>query len=248
MHRLQKILVLVLCLCFSLAILTSCQVPQQAEKETLNLYASFYPIYALTAMITEGIPDVYLKVLAQPQDGCLRSYSLSDWDLALLSRSADAVILGGEGLESFETLLYLLGEEGPAVSTVLNGIELTQQEGINTQQDAETHWLDPNPHIYMKIDGALEILRHIAASMEVMDPRYASEYGKNLEEAEGKLEAVKSEIHDIVGDTSGIKVAVMNETLVYVAQDFELNAVLYYDRDSGETLSGTDLDRCLQSL
>lgn len=248
MRHFKKWIALAVCLCLGGSILCSCEKQENEQVETLNLYASFYPIYALTAMITQNVPDVYLSCLVQPQDGCLRAYSLSDWDFALLNRSADAIILGGEGLESFETLLYLLGEEGPAVSTVLNGIELTTQQGANTQEDAETHWLDPNPHIYMKIDGAQEILKHISASLSIMDPKYETLYAENLELAQSELKALQEEIHQTVGDRSDIKVAVMNEALVYTAQEYALDVALYYDRDSGESLSGTGLEQCLSAL
>lgn len=218
---------------------------QETATESLRLYASFYPIYALTAMITKDIPDLYLNCLVQPQDGCLRAYDLSDWDFALLERSADAIIMGGEGLERFESLLYIMGEEGPAVCTVLDGVELTTQRGVNTLDDSESHWLDPNPHIYMKIDGALEILSRIAVNLSVMDPRYEKQYGENLTLAQENLEQLRASIHEISGDCAGTKVIVMSEALVYVAQEFDLDMAVCIDRESGEALSGNALEECL---
>ncbi|MBQ3423728.1 MAG: hypothetical protein IJH38_00820, partial [Clostridia bacterium] len=105
-------------------LLTSCRRLVPEEEETISVYASFYPIYALADGVTRSVPDVELHCLVQPQDGCLRSYQLSDWDLALLKRGADAVISGGRGLESFEDALFTLGKEGPAVSAVLYNIDL----------------------------------------------------------------------------------------------------------------------------
>ncbi len=64
-----------------------------------------FRVYALSAPILSGAPGITLKCLVQPQDGCLRNYELSDWDAALLG-SADAAILSGRGLESFESGIF----------------------------------------------------------------------------------------------------------------------------------------------
>ena len=71
-------------------------VPEEASE--ISVYATFYPLYALTDALMDGVPNASLHCLVQPQDGCLRSYTLSDWDAALLASSADAVIAGGRGL------------------------------------------------------------------------------------------------------------------------------------------------------
>ena len=37
--------------------------------EELNVYATFYPLYAIAEMILEDVPDARLNCLVQPQDG-----------------------------------------------------------------------------------------------------------------------------------------------------------------------------------
>ena len=174
MKLLIKSIALILGACLLAAALSGCglhaeeEVPQ--EPEALNVYATFYPIYALTALVADGVPDLQVNCLTQPMDGCLRSYSLSDWDMALLMQSADVVIAGGRGLEAFESTLYALGENGPAVTSVLYNLELATVKPAN-ETGEESHWTDENPHIYMTIDGAITIAERIAANLAVLDPK-----------------------------------------------------------------------------
>lgn len=224
---------------------------QEAAPETvsgdLSVYASFYPIYAMADLILDGVDGVNLHCLVQPQDGCLRSYQISDWDLALLA-SADAVIAGGRGLESFESLLYALGEDGPAVSAVLYDMDLVNQRAANTSDDADSHWLEDNPHIYMDVDGAKEIAGRIAATMKLIDPEHEAAYDQNLQAAESKLDALKNELDSTLEHLRGGKVIVMNEALIYSGADFGLEVELCYEHESGEDLAGADLEACLKQL
>ena len=180
-------------------------------------------------------------------DGCLRSYSLSDWDLALLMQSADAVIAGGRGLEAFESTLYALGENGPAVTSVLYNLELATVKPAN-ETGEESHWTDENPHIYMTIDGAIAIAERIAANLAVLDPKYGDLYDQNLQEAKNRLESLRIEMHEVAGGLQGQKVIVMNEALVYAAQEYGLDVELCYARESGEGIYDRDLEACIELL
>ena len=215
--------------------------------EEINVYATFYPIYAAAAMITENVPDLRLNCLVQPQDGCLRSYGLSDWDAALLG-SADAVIAGGHGLERFEAALQLLGEEQTAVAEVLYNMEFMECTAENTDPDSDSHWLDANPHIYMSVDGAAEIAGRIAQSMAVLDPRYEALYLENLARAEQRLASLREEMRAEVDEFAGESVAVLNEALVYSARDFGLEAELCWDRESGESMDAEELQQLLAAM
>ena len=247
MQRMRKLCAFALCLCLT-AMLSGCKGAPEAEApEEISVYATFYPIYAIAAMITEDVPDLHLNCLVQPQDGCLRSYSLSDWDAALL-RSADAVLAGGQGLERFDTTLRLLGEEETAVSQVLYNMGLIERTAENSDADSDSHWLDANPHIYMSIDGATEIAGRVAQSMALLDPRYEELYLANLKHAEERLEALRQEIAAEVGEFAGKNVAILNEALVYAAEQYDLTVALCWDRDSGESMAETALDELLAAL
>ena len=77
-------------------LLTGCSIQVQPVENPRQIYAGFYPVYALTAPLLENAEKLQLKCLTQPQDGCLRDYALSDWDLSVVAYDADAVVLAGE--------------------------------------------------------------------------------------------------------------------------------------------------------
>lgn len=252
MKLLMKYVALLLCMCLMACALSGCNQHAATEEtspetEALSVYATFYPIYAFTALIADGVPDLQINCLAQPMDGCLRSYSLSDWDLTLLVRSADAVIAGGRGLEAFESTLYALGESGPAIVSVLYNLKLATVEPAN-ETGEESHWTDENPHIYMTIDGAIAIAERIAANLTVLDPEYADLYAENLENAKNRLKLLREETHSLTGDLTDRKVIVMNEALVYAAQEYGLDVELCYARESGEALYDRGLEDCIEQL
>lgn len=114
----------------ALAIMLSACAPlvESAETQrTWQIYATFYPIYALTSLVTEDIEALETHCLVQPQDGCLRDYALSEWDLYMLLQ-ADVVVSGGRGLESFESTLQSLGDNGPVVVFANYNYELYNQD------------------------------------------------------------------------------------------------------------------------
>lgn len=228
--------------------LTGCsRIVEEDSTEAMTLYATFYPIYALTQMIVEDIPDLTLNCLVQPQDGCLRSYSLSDWDLYLLAYSADGVVMGGGGLEAFEDVLTSLGESGPALVEVLYGINEIVGTDAASDEDA-SHWSGENPHAYLSLNAAPTILSNIAASMSVLDARYAEQYEKNLETALEKLDKLKAEVDVLTSDCAGIPTALLSEATAYVAQDYDLDVVVQIERESGEALYGSDLEACIAQI
>lgn len=241
MRRLWLIM-LVICI-----ILSGCS-PIVEPDENIRLYATFYPIYALTDRLMDGIPNTELHCLVQPQDGCLRKYQLSDWDIYLLGSSADGVIMGGRGLESFESTLFSLEESGPAVSAVLYNLDLyNQDEEAGTDEDA-SHLAGANPHLYMSVDGAKMISESIAATLMSFDPDYSEKYSENTEKMALELDALKAQMLNIAGSIAGEPIILMNEALVYVAQDYGLEIAEWFDRESGEALYDSSLEECLEML
>ena len=68
-------------------------------KGTL-IVTSFYPMYILTSNIADGIEDVEVVNMTEPQTGCLHDYQLVPADLKVLEK-ADIFVINGAGMESF---------------------------------------------------------------------------------------------------------------------------------------------------
>lgn len=225
--------------------LAGCKPLVADEEKPLTVYATFYPIYALTDALMTDIPDAALHCLVQPQDGCLRAYQLSDWDAYMLA-SADAVICGGRGLESFESLLFRSGEKGPAVFVALYNLDL--YEGKADADREESHLDGPNPHLYMSVSGAKLMLEGITGALISLDPRYSDAYSANLDRTEAELDQLFKDMRDAAGNIEGQSVALMNEALIYTANDLGLQAAAWIERESGEGLYGDALKDCIERL
>ena len=52
-----------------------------ATPDTTRVMTTFYPLYAITLNLTEGVPALILSNVVQPQTGCPRSYHLSNYRL-----------------------------------------------------------------------------------------------------------------------------------------------------------------------
>lgn len=244
--RFTALLLIVFMLVSSLAA-CSPRKSEAVQSDELHIYASFYPLYALCEALADGVEDTYLHCLVQPQDGCLRDYQLSDWDLALLMRSADMMVIGGRGLESFENALYSLGENGPAVASVLYNKELVPAMIVG-EDDDENHWQDLNPHLYMSAEGASLIAESIAAQLTVADPANAEIYIRNLENFQNRLRSVSGNLKQNMVGFENEPVILMNETAVYIAQEYQLEVELCVNRDSGEAYYDYELEKLLAQL
>ncbi len=237
----------VLALILAALALTGCRPIVRDAPQRLSVYATFYPIYALTEAVLRDIPDAELHCLVQPQDGCLRNYNLSDWDAALLARGADAVMMGGRGLERFESALFGWGDGGPAMCALLYNLEL-YSDGTKAAEEGESHLKGPNPHLYMSMSGAQQMLDSAAAMMVSLDPRYAAQYSENAQSAKAGLQAAYDAARALLSDCEGRRVILMNEALVYCARDYGLVIADQVERESGDALTGEALEKLIERL
>jgi len=244
---LRRAVILALTLLVLTSALCGCKPLVQEEAGPISIYATFYPIYALTDAVMQGVPDAALHCLVQPQDGCPRAYQLSDWDTALLVRGADAVIAGGRGLESFENTLFSLGEGGPAVSAVLYNLALYEPKQ-RTDGEVQSHFQGSNPHLYMSLDGAAHIVESISATLVSLDPDYAEQYTSNSARAAKALEALLDASRSKLAPLEGRRVALMGEALIYVAQDYELEVAEWIEREPGSAYGDNELAMWLERL
>ncbi len=232
-------------LCAVLLILSGCTPHIETAVQYEQVYTSFFPIYALSGLVLEDIPDINLKCLIQPQDDCLRLYDLSDWDASVLAYDADAIIICGNGLESFESSLYTFGDKGPAVITATYGLELYNSDGTNSIEGPTGHMADANPYLYMSVSGARKMTAVIAESIAMLYPDMAADIASGYAEADARLAELEENVFSICSNISGQKVILMNEALIYPAMDYGLDIVCRYDRESGTTLYGESLESAI---
>ena len=218
-------------------------VQQEQEEGRKSIAATFYPLYAIALNLVKDVPDLSLSCLIQPQDGCLRSYSLSEWDYLILA-SQDAVICGGRGLESFSGALSAM-QDGPIVITCLQGQTLKNN---GEAQDEESHLTGENPFLFLSAGGAMSIASTLAYSLIEIDPDYADTYRANLTEYLSRLDALAAEMAETMAAAPSRRVALMNEGLSYLADQLALNVAVQIDHEPGVAVEDNDLDSMLSQL
>lgn len=217
--------------------LTGCHRMVPEEAPSLRVYASFYPVYAMAAVVVDGVPDMTLTCLTQPQMGCPRAYQLSDWDAALL-QEADAIMIGGRGLEAFESALD--GGELPVIS-VMDGLALIgEDEAIADAEDAG-HFVGANPWLWLSPDGARAMAESMAAAMAQLDPRYADQYERNYRAFAARIDALPGE--RLTG-----RVGVLHEGLAYLADALGLTVAHTVEREPATYLEDNELAAAVDSL
>lgn len=206
-------------------------VKEEEIPKTYSVYASFLPVFLLAdPIIGENIPNMNLHLLIQPQDGCMRSYELSDWD-NYIAANADALILFGNGFETFESAVMSYTDGGPAVISAISSLVL---DSFGEPDNTESHLSGANPWMFLSVDGAIQITEAICANMIQLDPDYEEEYLDNLDKAVQKLEALKSDMKSALdGKNLSKPVALAHEGLGYLAREMGLNVAAYLDREPG---------------
>ena len=225
--------------------LSGCQkLVSEEPNPARTLCASFPPVYALAAPIVTGVPGITLKCLVQPQDGCLRNYELSDWDAAVLG-SADAAILSGRGLESFESEI---SEGSLAVVSATQGLTLLNNGAVAAEGDEPDHFQSENPWAYLSVGQAREMSAAIAAGMIALDPDYEAKYEENFDHFDAELEALEGQMEEKLIAAPEFSVAVAHEGLFYLADDLGLHVAASVKREPGSDLIGNDLKQALKDL
>ena len=237
-----------LLMALSLLLLTGCRssAPEESEPETTYITTTFYPLYALAVNIMKDVPDLSLSCLVQPQDGCIRSYELSDWDYSILLHQ-DAIIEGGCGLESFSSVLTELSNQ-PIVMSVLDGVHLTEDNAGNADDENTSHFMGENPWAFMAVERAMEICIGLAGGMSEVDEPYTEIYHANLQDYLQRLEDLIEEMARTVARAPQKPVAVLHEGLTYFAAQFNLEIACIYPREPGSGAYENDLIALLETL
>ncbi|NLG25137.1 MAG: zinc ABC transporter substrate-binding protein [Clostridiales bacterium] len=238
----------VLCAC-ALALFSGCVrvMPYPTDRSApKRVAASFYPLYALALNIAGDVPGMTLICLAQPQDGCLRAYQLSDWDAAVLA-GCDAVLMGGRGLESFEDSLTAPSSDLVAL-VAMDDLQLLNQDAVATGDEDQSHFDTENPWLFLSVGGSQSIAESIAAGLSEIDPGNAELYAHNLERYIGRLDALADGMAALVAPSPDRPVAILHEGLPYLAEELALNVALTIRREPGTYFGDAEMARYIRQM
>ena len=198
-------------LLFCILFLLSGCTPQKTAEQTITIVASFYPIYILAKNITDGVENVSLKNMAQPQTGCLHDYQLTTKDRKALER-ADLLLVNGAGMESFLEGVKRQYQNLPIVDTSV-GIELLPSQKHHHHD--HDHEEENNGHIWLFSENALKQAENICAALSEKDSAHAQQYQQNLD-------LFRQQIQDFQKQQKKRKqkVVVFHEGFDYIAKEY----------------------------
>lgn len=181
----------------------------QKENGKLKIITSFYPMYIMTANITEGAKNIELVNMADTNIGCIHDYTLTTNDMKKLEK-ADIYIQNGLGLEDFVDKMMTSNKE-------LYTINASQGIENLIEYDEST-----NSHIWTSIPNYIEQIKNITRELLEKNPENKNIYETNSKEYIQKLSDLKSR-YDMELNLSGTSALILNESFEYLGRDLGLN-------------------------
>ena len=188
----------------------------------LRIITTFYPVYVLTASVTQGVPEVRVHNMAEQSVGCLHDYTLQPQDIASLEQ-ADVLVINGGGMEQFMDRVVNLRAELPVIDTCA-GLKLADswEEGLK------------NAHVWLSPALASVQIGHIAEGLSDVDPEHAEAYRANAARLGETLAALEDELRGTLASVSGERIITFHEAFQYFADDMGIEVAGVIAHEPGE--------------
>ena len=199
------------------------EAPEKTEETggaTLAIVTSFYPMYVLTANVTDGVEGISLTNMAEQQTGCLHDYQLLPADMKALEK-ADVFVINGAGMESF---MSRVSEQFTELHVI------TASEGVEMIQDASG---EENAHVWLDPVRAAQQVRNIAAGLAQADPEHAKAYEANGEAYASRLTSLGNDLRAQLADVKSREIITFHEAFPYFAEAFDLHVAAVIEREPG---------------
>ena len=200
-------------LLFCILFLLSGCMPQKTAEQTITIVASFYPVYILAKNITDGVENITLENMAQPQTGCLHDYQLTTKDRKALEK-ADLFFINGAGMESFLEGVKRQYHDLPIVDTSA-GIELLTSHHHHHHDHEDEPEQEYNGHLWLSSKNALKQAENICVALSQKDATHAQQYQQNLALFRQKIQEFQKQ-----KKIKQQKVVVFHEGFDYIAEEY----------------------------
>ena len=198
MKKFTMLLAVLLCLTASAAL---------AELQVL---ATFYPMMVLTAKVTEGVPGVTVRNMAEKTVGCLHDYTLTPGDMKAIEE-ADVLVINGGGMEQFLDRVQRTREDLPVIDA---------SAGIPMEDSAEEGML--NAHVWLDPMLAARQVQNIADGLAQADPEHAQAYAANRDACVEQMTELDAELRETLAPFAGSKIITFHEAFTYFAKAYGL--------------------------
>ena len=233
----KKILIitLIIVVAIGIAIWATTRKHEKVENSNLKIVTSFYPIYVMTANITQNVSDVELVNMTEANVGCLHDYTISTTDMKKIEK-ADIYIQNGLGLESFMDKIISAYPELKIIDSSANISNKLQDEN------------ETNPHIWTSIENYTKQIETICQKLCEYDNKNAEIYKANCESYLKKINQEKQKYETELQKLNGAKAICLNEGLEYLLKELKMQVTQVETNHEESTMSAETLKNLITKM
>lgn len=206
----------------------------QVNDGKFKIVTSFYPIYIMTANITQGAQNIELVNMTDVNVGCIHDYTLTTADMKKVE-NADAFIENGLGLEDFIDKITTANKKLEVIDSSENLLNLIEE-------DDET-----NPHIWTSISNYITQVENITKELVQKNPENAEIYEANSKKYVQELTQLKLR-YDNELNLKGQMAVTLNESFAYFGRDIGLNLTVIHTSHEESSISAETLKNVIDTM
>lgn len=233
MRKKILIVILIIVVAIVMAVWATTRKHEKIEEDNLKIVTSFYPIYIMTANITQNVPDIELVNMTEANVGCLHDYTISTTDMKKIEK-ADIYIQNGLGLEGFMDKIISAYPELKVIDSS-NDISNKIQDEIN-------------PHIWTSLENYIKQAETICQKLCVYDNKNAEAYKTNCENYLRKINEEKQKYETELQKLNGEKAICLNEGLEYLLKELKMQVTQVETNHEESTMSAETLKNLIEKM
>lgn len=233
MRKKILIVILIIVVAIVMEVWATTRKHEKIEEDNLKIVTSFYPIYIMTANITQNVPDIELVNMTEANVGCLHDYTISTTDMKKIEK-ADIYIQNGLGLEGFMDKIISAYPELKVIDSS-NDISNKIQDEIN-------------PHIWTSLENYIKQAETICQKLCVYDNKNAEAYKTNCENYLRKINEEKQKYETELQKLNGEKAICLNEGLEYLLKELKMQVTQVETNHEESTMSAETLKNLIEKM
>ncbi len=215
-----------------------------AQRPTMHILASTFPIYQITRNVTQGVADITVDLMIPAGLGCPHDYALTPQDMQKLAR-ADLLVINGLGMEEFlgaplkkaNARLQVL-DSSIGIQDILGSTEEEQDEHEAGQHD---HHGGPNPHLFASPRMAARLAQNIAQGLAQRMPDDSQRLLANGNDYARKLQQLATAMAEAGKTIANNRIVTQHEVFDYLARDMGLQVVAVVQAHAGQPPSAAEM-------
>lgn len=211
---------------------------QKSNKEIADgkfrIVTSFYPIYVMTANITQGAQNIDLINMADTNVGCIHNYTLATADMKKIE-NADVFIQNGLGLENFIDKITKSNKKMEVIDSSENLLNLVKENN------------ETNPHIWTSISNYIMQVENITKALKEKNSENAEIYEENSKKYIEELTELKLK-YDNELNLKGQTAITLNESFAYLGKDIGLDLTVIHTSHEESALSAETLKNIIDDM